>query len=92
MSPILIVLLCTGELLKEQEHLRQLMGDSVEEQRRKLQERLRRRKQRQAAGTLSLIVSKISTKIIVVLSGMGYTEHSQQFSYKNRKSILPFLV
>ena len=57
MYPTWVVLLLTGELLKEQEHLRQLMGDSVEEQRRKLQERLRRRKQRQAAGTLSFIVS-----------------------------------
>ena len=34
-SPTGVVLLLTGELLKEQEHLRQLIGDSVEEQRRK---------------------------------------------------------
>lgn len=40
----------SGELLKEQEHLKQLMGDSAEEQRRKLQEKLKKRKQRKAAG------------------------------------------
>ena len=68
LSLTLIVLLLTGELLKEQEHLRQLMGDSVEEQRRKLQERLRRRKQRQAAGTL--LSRRFPQKAtIVVLSG-----------------------
>ena len=44
------VILFLGELLKEQEHLKHLMGESAEEQRRKLQEKLKLRKQRKAAG------------------------------------------
>ncbi|KAL4226590.1 hypothetical protein ACF0H5_014574 [Mactra antiquata] len=39
-----------GELLEEQEHLRQLYGDTVQEQRDKIQERLKRRKERLAQG------------------------------------------
>ena len=58
-----ILFLFTGELLKEQEHLRQLMGDSVEEQRRKFQERLIRRKQRQAAGT-NIIILRCTVNVL----------------------------
>lgn len=39
-----------AELLKDQEHLKQLFGDSVQDQRDKLKERLRRRKERLAQG------------------------------------------
>ncbi|XP_060592636.1 LOW QUALITY PROTEIN: trichohyalin-like, partial [Ruditapes philippinarum] len=39
-----------GELLKDQENLRKLMGDSVQDQRQKLQDRLKRRKERLAQG------------------------------------------
>jgi len=43
----------SAELLRDQEHLRQLMGDTTEDQRRKLEERLRRRRERLAQGIIS---------------------------------------
>lgn len=43
-----------AELLRDQEHLRQLMGDSTQDQRAKLQERLKRRRERLAQGNRCL--------------------------------------
>ncbi|XP_052249024.1 uncharacterized protein LOC127856876 isoform X2 [Dreissena polymorpha] len=51
-----------AELLKDQEHLRQLMGDTEQEQRKRLQERLRKRKERLAQGMTVAEVDALERK------------------------------
>lgn len=51
-----------AELLKDQENLHQLMGETAQEQRQKIKDRLRRRKERLAQGTSFRILLFLSKR------------------------------